>query len=85
MSELPSGWTQVSLADVAEWGSGGTPSRANSEYYGGLIPWVKTGELGQGLITNTEEKITELGLMNSSAKVFPQRFGRCCNVWRDDW
>lgn len=72
MSELPNGWISVLLSDVAEWGSGGTPSRTNSAYFDGNIPWVKTGELGQGLIQDTEEKITEFGLQNSSAKVFPK-------------
>jgi type I restriction enzyme, S subunit len=72
MSEFPSSWINTHLADVAQWGSGGTPSRTNTAYYGGDIPWIKTGELGQGLITDTEEKITELGLKNSSAKIFPK-------------
>lgn len=71
MSELPEGWVNVLLSDIAQWGSGGTPSRANSAYYSGSIPWVKTGELGQGSIENTKEKITELGLQNSSAKIYP--------------
>jgi type I restriction enzyme, S subunit len=72
MSEVPDSWIHTHLADVAQWGSGGTPSRTNAAYYGGDIPWIKTGELGQGLITDTEEKITGLGLKNSSAKVFPK-------------
>jgi type I restriction enzyme, S subunit len=72
MTEFPSSWINTHLADVAQWGSGGTPSRTNTAYYGGDIPWIKTGELGQGLITDTEEKITELGLKNSSAKIFPK-------------
>jgi type I restriction enzyme S subunit len=72
MSELPEGWIHTLLSDVAHWGSGGTPSRNNPAYYGGRIPWIKTGELGQGVITDTEEKITELGLQNSSAKLFPK-------------
>jgi type I restriction enzyme, S subunit len=72
VSDLPEGWLETSLADVAQWGSGGTPSRTHSEYYGGSIPWIKTGELGQRVITETEETITELGLQNSSAKIFPK-------------
>lgn len=72
MSDLPESWVVTTLEDVADWGSGGTPSRSHREYYGGEIPWIKTGELGQGIITETEEKITELGLQNSSAKVFPK-------------
>jgi type I restriction enzyme S subunit len=71
MDKLPLGWTVTTLDQVATWGSGGTPSRRNPEYYGGDIPWVKTGELGQRLLQRTEETITELGLKNSSAKIFP--------------
>ncbi|MFN9428467.1 MAG: restriction endonuclease subunit S [Cyanobacteriota bacterium] len=56
---------------MATWGSGGTPSRKNPEFYGGSIPWVKTGELGPRLLSETEEAISELGLAHSSAKVFP--------------
>lgn len=69
--ELPVGWERGTLAEAATWGSGGTPSRKNPEYYGGTIPWVKTGELGPRILTETEETITELGLAHSSAKVFP--------------
>src|SRR5215510_16475836 len=71
MDKLPLGWTVTTLDQVATWGSGGTPSRRNPEYYGGDIPWVKTGELGPRLLQRTEETITELGLKNSSAKIFP--------------
>ena len=72
MSDLPPGWADARLEQVAEWGSGGTPSRSRSDFYGGTIPWIKTGELGQGLITDTEEKITREALDNSSAKIFPK-------------
>jgi type I restriction enzyme M protein len=62
----------VRLGDVCETTSGGTPARSKSEFYeGGTIPWVKSGEVAQGLVTATEEHITELGLKNSSAKRFP--------------
>jgi type I restriction enzyme, S subunit len=72
MRELPPGWAEAKLDQVAEWGSGGTPSRSRSDFYGGSIPWIKTGELGQGVIVDTEEKITQLALKNSSAKIFPK-------------
>lgn len=62
----------TSLSEVATWGSGGTPSRANLAYFDGGIPWLKTGELGKPLIERTEETISELGLAHSSAKVFPR-------------
>ena len=60
------------LGDVCETTSGGTPARGKSEFYdGGTIPWVKSGEVAQGLVRVTEESITELGLKHSSAKLFP--------------
>jgi type I restriction enzyme S subunit len=71
MSELPKGWEISTLGGLGIWSSGGTPSRKNPEYYGGLIPWVKTGDLQDGYIESTEEFLTDIGLKNSSAKLFP--------------
>ncbi|MBI5352479.1 MAG: N-6 DNA methylase [Chloroflexi bacterium] len=62
----------VKLGDICETSSGGTPLRSKNEYYeNGTIPWLKSGEVAQGFVYNAEEKITELGLKNSSAKIFP--------------
>ena len=52
--------------------SGGTPNRDNSEYYGGQIPWIKSGELKNNFLSESEEKISEKGLSESSAKLFPK-------------
>ncbi|WP_240045224.1 restriction endonuclease subunit S [Pseudomonas viridiflava] len=71
MSELPSGWTATTLGDVANWGSGGTPSRSESSFYGGTIPWIKSGELNSRYVTTAQEHITEAALNGSSAKLFP--------------
>ncbi|MBN3905222.1 MAG: restriction endonuclease subunit S [Nostoc sp. NMS1] len=68
--ELPEGWVWTKLSELGEWSSGGTPSRKNSKYYDGEIPWVKTGDLPDGLIKKIDEKITHEGLANSSAKLF---------------
>ena len=62
-------WPVKKLGDVANICSGGTPDRSNKSYYGGDIAWVKSGELSQKLIIDTEEKITKAGLENSSAKI----------------
>jgi type I restriction enzyme S subunit len=70
MSELPSSWAWTTLEEIASTSSGGTPSRARPDFYGGLIPWVKSGELNDGLVQDVEEKITEEALANSSAKIF---------------
>ena len=60
----------VKIGDFCETNSGGTPSRDKSElYYGGSIPWVKSGELRENYITDTEEKITHIALNESSAKL----------------
>ena len=70
-TELPKDWKLVKLGDVCKTTTGGTPSRAKSKYYGGSIPWVKSGELNHNVITDTEEKITKSALENSNAKIFP--------------
>lgn len=62
---------EVRIADFCTTGSGGTPSRAVAEYFGGTIPWVKSGELRESVITATEEHITQAGLENSAAKLLP--------------
>jgi len=69
-TELPTSWMITRLGDICKTTSGGTPSRTRSDYYGGTIPWVKSGELCDGLVSEIEETITEEGLKNSSAKVF---------------
>lgn len=61
-----------SIEKVAVTTSGGTPLRSNYEYYGGNIPWLKSGELNDGIIEKVEEFITEKGLANSSAKLHPK-------------
>lgn len=66
-------WKASELGKIAFTTSGGTPSRKNENYYsGGTIPWVKSGELEFGTITKAEEFITQDGIDNSSAKIFPK-------------
>ena len=69
--EVPSGWVWTTLGEVGTWQSGGTPSRSNQTYYGGNIPWLKTGDLNDGLISYIPESITEEAVANSSAKINP--------------
>ena len=65
-------WKKEPLGKICKTTSGGTPSRKNQSYYqNGTIPWVKSGELENNIITTSEEFITEEGLLNSSAKIFP--------------
>ncbi len=69
---MKQGWEIKKLGEVCETSSGGTPSKTHKEYYeGGNIPWLRSGEVSQGLIYDTELYITAEGLNNSSAKIFP--------------
>jgi restriction endonuclease S subunit len=65
-------WERYKIGDVFKTSSGGTPLKSKQEYFNGDIPWLKSGELAQGLIYHAEETITEIGLKKSSAKLFPQ-------------
>ena len=69
--EVPDSWVWTTLGEVGTWQSGGTPSRSNKTYYGGNIPWLKTGDLNDGLISYIPESITEEAVANSSAKINP--------------
>jgi type I restriction enzyme S subunit len=69
---LPEGWKWAKVEDIFKTSSGGTPSREReSDYHGGEIDWIKTGELKDTFVFDSEEKISEVGLKNSSAKMFP--------------
>jgi len=68
--EIPSDWEVGRLGDIYKTTSGGTPSRSKPEYYeSGTIGWIKSKELNNTFILDTEEKITEVALKNSSAKL----------------
>ena len=67
--DIPNSWEWIRLNEVGVWAAGATPSRRHPEYYGGNIPWLKTGDLNDGIVNETSEKITELGVKNSSVKV----------------
>ena len=65
-------WEETTLGKCCKLGSGGTPSKSHPEYYeNGDIPWLKTGEIDWNDIYDAEEKITDDGVANSSAKMFP--------------
>ena len=70
LGKIPGEWRVVKLREMYPTSSGGTPSRKNDQYYDdGTINWVKTKELKDRFVWDTEEKITDLGLKNSSAKM----------------
>ena len=70
---LPDGWRMGTLGEYCkEIKSGGTPSRSNIEYWNSKdYRWLKTGEVQNNVILETEEYISEAGLNNSSAKIIP--------------
>jgi len=73
--DLPTGWIESKLNDVCELIGGGTPSRNNSEYFDGDIVWLTPTEIPKNTIVrikDSKEKITELGLKKSSAKIIPK-------------
>lgn len=67
-----SAFPELHLSELCSIGSGGTPSRQRPNFFGGSIPWVKTTEVRNDVITYTEETLTEDGLKNSSAKLYPK-------------
>ena len=69
--KLPDGWCLTILGSIGTWQSGATPSRLRKDYYGGNIPWLKTGDLNDGIITNIPELITEKALKETSVKLNP--------------
>ena len=54
---------------IGDWGAGATPAKGNSEYYGGNILWLRTGELNNGVVYDTEIKITEKALRECSLRL----------------
>ena len=71
MIETTTSLPSFPLGDVCRTTSGGTPSRKRADYFEGDIPWVKSGELTDGLVSEVSEFITEEAVANSSAKLFP--------------
>jgi len=64
-------WQVLPIGEVCSTASGGTPLSSNPSYYeGGIIPWLRSGEVAQGAVRFSELYITEEGLRNSSAKIF---------------
>ena len=66
--EIPDSWCWARLGSVGDWGAGATPARTNSQYYCGNIPWLKTGELNNDTVYDSEEHITDEALQNCSLR-----------------
>ena len=67
--EIPNSWTWARMGQVGDWGAGSTPQRGNQDYYGGNILWLKTGELNNDIVYDTEEKITQRAFQDCSLRM----------------
>ena len=65
------GWQTKKIGDVCHVMTGGTPSKAKQDYFGGEIKWLVSGDINQGEIFDCEGRITETGMKNSNAKLLP--------------
>lgn len=69
IGQIPEGWRTGKIKYYAEISAGSTPDRTNELFWNGDIPWMASGEVNQGVVTHTAEKITKLGLRNTSTKL----------------
>lgn len=72
IGDIPEHWEVKKIKRIHQTASGGTPNTTNPNYYGGNIPWLRTLDLNNGKIDQCEIYITDLGLLDSSAKLIPQ-------------
>lgn len=67
--DIPESWCWCRLGEIGDWGAGATPQRGNPDYYqNGTIPWIKTGELNNGIVSEACEFITEKALNECSLR-----------------
>ena len=67
--EIPENWVWVRMGQIGDWGAGSTPQRGNANYYNGKILWLKTGELNNGIVYDTEEKVTQKAFLDCSLRM----------------
>lgn len=70
--ELPEGWRLSVLNELGHWTTGGTPSRKVLKYFQGHIPWIKSGDLNDSIVSQVGEYISEEAIANSAAKMIPR-------------
>lgn len=68
---MKQGWTKQSLGDLCEVVGGGTPSKDNSAFYSGKIPWATVRDMRQDVITETECRITKEAVQSSATNIIP--------------
>ena len=69
---MPEGWCWYHLNDIGKWQSGATPSRGVKAFFGGSIPWLKTGDLNDDYVNDIPERITDKALKETSVKLNPE-------------
>ncbi len=67
--EIPKGWEWSRMGSIGDWGAGATPAKGNTSYYGGNILWLRTGELNNSIVNDTEIKITDKALKECSLRL----------------
>ncbi len=68
--EIPDSWVWCRLGEIGDWGSGATPSKGKPDYYDkGYIPWIRTGELNNSIVYDSEIKITDKALKECSLRI----------------
>ena len=67
--EIPQGWEWSRMGSIGDWGAGATPAKGNTNYYGGNILWLRTGELNNSIVNDTEIKITDKALKECSLRL----------------
>lgn len=69
-ARLPKGWKRIELGELVEIGSGGTPSRANADYWGGNMPWITAKDMKSFDLRDSIDRLTDSGAAHAS--VVPQ-------------
>lgn len=69
---IPEGWKVGCLGDMGAVVCGKTPSKSNSNYYGGDIPFIKIPDMhGNVFVESSEDRLTELGSLSQIKKLIP--------------
>ena len=66
---IPTSWEWCRMGAIGVWGAGSTPAKGNPNYYGGNILWLRTGELNNSVVYDTEIKITQKALEECSLRM----------------
>lgn len=67
--DIPQGWKWCRMGSIGDWGAGATPAKGNPDYYGGSILWLRTGELNNGIVYDSEIKVTKKALQECSLRM----------------